>query len=70
MHVAVDTGLCQAYANCVAVAPEVFDLDDASGVAVVLIPDPPDALRQAVKQAVALCPTRAIFAGEDGGTGG
>ena len=70
MHVTVDTRLCQAYANCVAAAPEVFELDEATGVAVVLVPDPPDGLRQAVKQAVALCPTRAIFASEDGGTGG
>ena len=70
MHVTVDTRLCQAYANCVAAAPEVFELDEVTGVAVVLIADPPDRLRHAVEQAVALCPTRAIVASEDGGTRG
>jgi ferredoxin len=70
MHVTVDTGLCQAYGNCVAAAPEVFELDAASGLATVLMPEPPERLSAAVEQAVALCPTRAISvsaAGEGGG---
>lgn len=62
MRVEVDASLCQAYANCVSVAPDVFDLDDASGIAVVLQPDPPPELHDAVAQAVALCPVRAITA--------
>jgi ferredoxin len=70
MHVAVDTGRCQAYANCVAIAPAVFDLDDDGVVAVVLLPDPPAELREAVEQAVALCPTRAITVTGNGEAGG
>jgi ferredoxin len=60
MRVTVDGSLCQAYANCVSVAPEVFDLDEATGTAVVLVTDPPTELHGAVQQAEALCPTRAI----------
>ena len=60
MRVSVDPALCQAYANCVAYAPDVFELDEANGVAVVLLPEPPPELRDSVQQAIALCPTRAI----------
>ena len=60
MRVTVDPGLCQAYANCVTVAPTVFELDDQSDVAVVVMPEPPPELRGAIEQAVALCPVRAI----------
>lgn len=62
MHVSVDPNLCQAYANCVTVAPEVFELDDVRGIAFVKLPGPPPELRDAVEQAVALCPMRAISA--------
>lgn len=60
MRVSVDPNLCQAYANCVTVAPDVFELDDESEIAVVRLPEPPAELHDAVEQAVALCPTRAI----------
>lgn len=60
MRVTVDSNLCQAYANCISFAPEVFELDDTRGIAVVRQPDPPAELHDAVNQAVALCPTRAI----------
>jgi ferredoxin len=65
MRVSVDPGLCQAYANCVTFAPDVFELDEASGIAVVRLPEPPPKLREAVEQAVALCPTRAIRATDE-----
>jgi ferredoxin len=65
MRVSVDPDVCQAYANCVTFAPEVFELDDASGVAVVRVPEPPGELHDAVEQAIALCPTRAISATYD-----
>lgn len=62
MRVTVDPGLCQGYANCVAVAPDVFALDDETGLAVVLVEDPPAELHAAVEQAVRMCPTQAIRA--------
>lgn len=67
MHVSVDPNLCQAYANCVTIAPDVFELDDALGIAVVRQPDPPAELHDAVTQSVALCPTRAISAVDNPG---
>jgi ferredoxin len=70
MHVSVDSSLCQAYANCVTVAPDVFYLDDDSGIAVVRVPEPPAELDAAVEQAVALCPTRAISAVDGDSSGG
>jgi ferredoxin len=60
MHVNVDPNLCQAYANCVTIAPAVFELDDERGVAIVKDPAPPARVHAAVEQAVALCPARAI----------
>jgi ferredoxin len=40
-------------------APRVFELTDA-GYAVVLLPDVPEELEAAVREAVDLCPTHAI----------
>ena len=65
MRIRVDHDLCQAYANCVTTAPDVFALDEASGLAVVLLPEPPPELQRAVQEAVALCPMRAITADDD-----
>jgi ferredoxin len=62
MRVSVDPELCQAYANCVAAAPDVFDLSDTTGLAVVLRPDPPPELHSAVQEAVRLCPVQAVRA--------
>jgi ferredoxin len=44
----------------VSVAPEVFELDETAGLAVVRLAEPPLELHARVEQAVALCPTRAI----------
>jgi ferredoxin len=65
MRVTVDLSRCQGYANCVGVAPEIFDLDDASGQAVVIAPEPPRELHDAARQAVAGCPVQAISVEED-----
>ena len=64
MRVTVDPDLCQAYANCVTTAPDVFALDEKTGLAVVLLPDAPPELHRAVQDAVRLCPVRAITAEE------
>jgi ferredoxin len=60
MKLIVDTAACREYANCVVESPEVFDLDDATGKVVALIVDPPAALHDDVRRAVASCPARAL----------
>jgi ferredoxin len=59
-RVVLDLDTCQGYANCVMVAPEVFDIDEQTGVAVLLQENPDDSLRQAVEDAVGQCPTESI----------
>lgn len=60
MKVTVDLSLCQAYANCVVEAPTVFDLNDATGKALVLDPAPAEDRRAEVEAAARACPVRAI----------
>ena len=60
MRVRADQRKCQAYANCILAAPDVFDLDDASGKVVVVVERPTDERRAAVQEAVRNCPTQAI----------
>ncbi len=59
-EVLLDLDLCQGYANCVVAAPEIFDIDDASGVAVLLAPCPPVEQREHAEEAVRNCPAEAI----------
>lgn len=68
MHVTVATDTCQAYGNCLLEAPDVFDLDDEAGVAVVLQAHPAEDLRTAVEAAVRSCPVQALtlVEGENG----
>jgi ferredoxin len=61
MRAEVDLGKCQAYANCVLEAPDVFDLDDVSGKAIVLLDPIPEALHEAARLAEASCPVSAIL---------
>jgi ferredoxin len=65
VRVRVDLDLCQAYANCVTTAPDVFKLDEKTGLAVVVLPEPLPELERAVRDAVRLCPMRAITADDD-----
>lgn len=60
MRVRVDPGTCQAYANCLMVAPAVFDLDEERGVAVILNELPAEELRADVEEAVRSCPVQAL----------
>lgn len=60
MRVIVDLSRCQGYGNCVSTAPEIFDLDEESGQAVVLAPEVPADQVDAARQAVAMCPVQAI----------
>ncbi|HST43334.1 MAG TPA: ferredoxin [Conexibacter sp.] len=60
MRVTVDLGRCNAYGNCVIEAPDVFDIDDGSGLAIVLDEHPPEERRAKVTAAARLCPVLAI----------
>ncbi|WP_346779284.1 ferredoxin [Mycobacterium camsae] len=60
MHVNVDYEVCEGHGQCLLAAPEVFDLPDGADQVVVLDPDPPEAQRQLVIQAAAMCPAQAI----------
>lgn len=54
-----DTEACQGYANCVASAPDTFDIDD-DGVVVLLRTDVGDAEQGEVEEAVNSCPVSAL----------
>ncbi len=58
--VSIDPELCQGYACCIMAVPVVFDLDDGTGKAIVIDPEPGDSLRSAVEGAVRGCPVHAI----------
>lgn len=60
MRVILDLGRCNAYGNCVIEAPDVFDIDDASGLAIVLNENPDESERAKVESAARLCPVLAI----------
>ena len=60
MRVTVNDDLCEGHAQCVTVAPEVFDLPEGADQVVVLQGRPPEALRAEIEEAVAICPVRAI----------
>ena len=60
MRVEVDLETCQGYANCVAEAPDVFDLDENTNKAVVLVETVPEDLEQDALRAVDNCPVGAL----------
>jgi ferredoxin len=64
MKVVVDYDLCEANAVCMRILPEVFQVDDQDNLNV-LVEQPPEALRDKVKEAVRLCPRQAISIVED-----
>jgi ferredoxin len=65
MRTWVDLDLCEGCASCMVAAPEVFDIDDETGRAVVLVERPgPDQAAQ-VRTAVLHCPVRAVHVTED-----
>lgn len=57
--VVVDFNVCQDHGQCVFAAPEVFQLDDA-GRLVVLVDEPDESLRARVEDAADVCPVQAI----------
>ncbi len=59
LRVVVDRDLCEGNARCVQQAPQVFRIDDAEHLEI-LIEAPPPALHDAVENAIALCPRQAL----------
>jgi ferredoxin len=57
--VVVDFNVCQDHGQCVFAAPEVFQLDTA-GRLVVLVDEPDESLRAKVEDAADVCPVQAI----------
>ena len=66
MDAAIDGALCQRIGYCARVAPEVFEMADDGPTRVRAVPIEGD-LRDAVREAEALCPARAIRVTEDPG---
>lgn len=60
MKAQIDLDRCQGYANCVLEADQVFDIDDATGQAVALLPVIPAGVADEVRRAAASCPVQAI----------
>lgn len=59
MRIEVDRSLCEANAVCEAVVPEVFQVTEADEL-IIREPEPPDALRARVEEAIRRCPRRAL----------
>ncbi|GGZ61988.1 hypothetical protein GCM10010387_64420 [Streptomyces inusitatus] len=68
MRIVVDLNRCQGYAQCVFLAPEVFELHGEE--ALMYDPAVPDGQLERVARAVAACPVGAVLAGERAGPGG
>jgi ferredoxin len=69
MRVAVDMDLCESNALCMAIAPEVFELD-SDDILHVIDTTPDDALLDKVAEAIRSCPKHAISATGDVGHSG
>jgi ferredoxin len=65
MRIAADREVCIGSGNCVLTAPAVFDQDDDEGLVVVLTPDVGPGDADAVREAVARCPSGALRLLED-----
>jgi ferredoxin len=60
MKVLVYQDKCVAAGSCVMAAPDVFDQRDEDGIVVLLNPEPPAEVADAVHQAASVCPALAI----------
>jgi len=63
-RVVVDYELCEANAVCTKVAPEVFHVDEADKLHL-LVEQPPAELLEKIETAVRRCPRRALSLRED-----
>jgi ferredoxin len=63
MELRIDTTRCEGHAQCIIVAPELFDLGD-DDVSVVLNPRPTNEQQDLARRAAQMCPIQAISVGE------
>jgi ferredoxin len=63
MRIAVDLTLCQAYAQCAFLAPDVFRF--VGDEALMYVPEPDERARTRVLRAAAACPVGAILVDVD-----
>ncbi|MDF3290694.1 MULTISPECIES: ferredoxin [Streptomyces] len=63
MRIVVDLTRCQGYAQCVFLAPKVFQLHGEEGL--LYSPAVPDDQLERVREATAACPVQAILLGEE-----
>jgi ferredoxin len=59
-EISVDDGKCRGYTNCVVAAPDVFVMNELSGLAVVLNPHVATSDLPRMRKVVRLCPAKAI----------
>ena len=62
MKITADRDLCRGHRNCLALAPDVFDLDDEFKAIVI---DPKGGSDEEILKAAAACPTKAIILEDD-----
>lgn len=60
MKVSADIQKCCSSGMCVVRAPEIFGQRDEDGLVQVLMPNPPQALHKAARDAAEGCPVQAI----------
>jgi len=60
MKIVIDRDLCQGHGVCCNESPELFALDEDQTTVRVLIEEPDESHRDALKRAVKYCPTFAI----------
>jgi ferredoxin len=60
VKIILDQEACMGYANCVIEAPELFDIDEETDKALVLVETPEGELQEAAREAVRVCPAVAL----------
>lgn len=60
MKILLDEALCDAYAECIFAAPDLFAMDDDDDVVRLLVQVVPDDQRAKAEEAVRVCPARAL----------
>lgn len=64
MRIAADTAVCVGAGQCVLTEPDMFDQDD-DGTVIILTPHPDPDHADSARQAVNLCPSRALSLVDD-----